>query len=1323
MKEKRNQKTRLVAVSLLFAAVLLLGPVPVMAQTTTMFSDNFESYTSGAVLPGGNWTVTGSPYVRTTIAPYLKVLDMRDDHAITKGIDTRMYSSISLSFNSLSYKCAASDYLYIEYRTDPAAAWVEAWSRGGRWSWGTTTVNFPTDAEDIQTFQFRFRNITSNSTYYKYLDNIVLTGIFTPPDLPPWCDLSGINLLTPDKAQATCLEVGPDNLPFIDSNTYYVVWLPDKLKQLVWLRTYMSHKDSTASSFIQFTLNRPATVYVAYNHDHGFDQTYRPNPGPSWLRGPTSGWTYTFDRISIRYLYYGGANRPFYWDVWSKSYAANSTVTLGGNDATGSQTNTSYYHNSAMYMVLIDYEDASTGGPAIEYPTSISNIPPFFVSPPTPKITVLFDNSGSMRGTFYPEDEHYRYRSQVGRDVLVSLIDSMTNVELGLATYIGLRGSNPYPGDYVGCSSPPAGKSWPKWPAAGPYAAQTLDCLTYPCGNNYEVPTTVEIMNHVYPLTPELRNQLKYGPMSGLYFDRFFNSLPPFSNRWLSYHFSGQGYTTSSCYYSNMQGVEGICRTVNAGSGGYTPLAGSLYGIRDYYEQFMIDKELDPSSPFYNEAAACTKRFVLFITDGQETCQSTSHPPLAAAALRNLLKDNYGTYFPDEYNSNEIKTYVVGLGFSADDTTNMAPLNAIAIAGGTDANLDGDEDPTSGNAAFPAEDAASLEGSLLKAITEVVEGSFAGSAVAVETDNATGEGYVYRATFVPRDWSGDLEAYPLDENGDIDLAYYPDNPLWSVQDWLKNNWYSRPVYIAVPPSPYMFNFADVVGIANGGPYQEEEVAYFMGDSSKEKQNLGQYRSRVSGPLGDIIHSSPLFVGAPPYSYNFNDYAAYKETFANRRKMVYFGANDGFLHAADATTGEVLWSYCPYEVVPKLRNLLDPLYPHEYFVDGPPIAVDVYVQYAWRTLLVFALRGGGKSIHILDITDPDPSTADGAMERGGPRFFHSINDTARLGYNINRCAVVRAGDPAAPIWTLVFSSGLENGDQKGHMMFLDLETKDLYDVPLDGGLGTLGHYVTNFTVADTNLNRVADTIYAADLKGCIWKIDITDSNPTKWVVFHTAGNKSYPMFRAVDNYGNEQPITTGVEVTKSCQDICIMFGTGKLLNTTDKMNTAQQSFYAIIDNNDPGSYDLSRMDTGQLTPIYVYDNGDGTRSLSSVFTFNNGRGEYIDLPEQGERVILNPIIFLGMVFFATSTPDSNRCGSGGTSWLFFVPFYASCQQREEEPDLTDDISIDSHGDIIIGDKFDFPGHLYITDSHGNIIKKDEEGSTPFLQPRTWKEIIE
>ena len=100
-----------------------------------------------------------------------------------------------------------------------------------------------------------------------------------------------------------------------------------------------------------------------------------------------------------------------------------------------------------------------------------------------------------------------------------------------------------------------------------------------------------------------------------------------------------------------------------------------------------------------------------------------------------------------------------------------------------------------------------------------------------------------------------------------------------------------------------------------GPPRPTASNFLRGDRTNEinSAGTGEFRRRT-GVLGDIVDSSPTWVGAPgaPYTANWMDrlnasaslpedgstaqtYPAYASAQLNRTQVVYVGANDGLLH--------------------------------------------------------------------------------------------------------------------------------------------------------------------------------------------------------------------------------------------------------------------------------------------------------------------------------------------------------------------------------------------------------------------------------------------
>lgn len=190
-------------------------------------------------------------------------------------------------------------------------------------------------------------------------------------------------------------------------------------------------------------------------------------------------------------------------------------------------------------------------------------------------------------------------------------------------------------------------------------------------------------------------------------------------------------------------------------------------------------------------------------------------------------------------------------------------------------------------------------------------------------------------------------------------------------------------------------------------------------------------------LGDIIHSTPTLVAQPAEAfhtlYSDTSYAWFVKKYRYRRQVVYFGANDGMMHAFNAgffhegtksfcreinpnydptdTTndnpclasgpevGDELWAYIPYNLQPHLKCLSDPEYNHKYFVDQKPRIMDVQIfeeetecadvndpacihPYGWGTIMIGAMGFGGAPV---DANDATPIIGTPAVNR---RFISS-----------------------------------------------------------------------------------------------------------------------------------------------------------------------------------------------------------------------------------------------------------------------------------------------------------------------------------------------
>ena len=113
-----------------------------------------------------------------------------------------------------------------------------------------------------------------------------------------------------------------------------------------------------------------------------------------------------------------------------------------------------------------------------------------------------------------------------------------------------------------------------------------------------------------------------------------------------------------------------------------------------------------------------------------------------------------------------------------------------------------------------------------------------------------------------------------------------------------------------------------------------------------------------------------------------------------------------------------------------------------------------------------------------------------------------------------------------------------------------------------------------TAVDSNNDGIIDVIYAGDLKGNVWKFNVSDSDPANWGVATTGSVPSYQATTVVTNAGPPvttttvaQPITTAIVPFAHPQGgFQLFFGTGKVLETGDYPMTApySQTIYGIYD---------------------------------------------------------------------------------------------------------------------------------------------------------------
>lgn len=507
------------------------------------------------------------------------------------------------------------------------------------------------------------------------------------------------------------------------------------------------------------------------------------------------------------------------------------------------------------------------------------------------------------------------------------------------------------------------------------------------------------------------------------------------------------------------------------------------------------------------------------------------------------------------------------------------------------------------------------------------------------------------------------------------------------------------------------------------------------DISTNANRLYRQRQAV---LGDALESQPTFIGRPVFSYPYPGYSAFKTAKANRVGTVYLGANDGMLHAFDATNdvttqGKERWAYIPSMVIPNMWILADKNYAtlHKNFVNGSPSTSDICTlncsdpaTAVWKTILVGGLGGGGRGYYALDITDPTSPAL--LWEFTTTAGIGAIKDDD-LGYSYGNPIITRLQDTNGT-WVVVVTSGYNNvspGSGQGYLYVLNAATGAIIS-KISTGVGSTTTPSGLAKVAGYNLDPTGNNvglIYGGDLLGNVWRFNINDSATSAAI-----GTGSVMNFATLfsDSAGTlPQPITTTPVLGKISGKRVIFVGTGKYLETGDLTSTQIQTQYAIKDDDATATFVNPRNTLVQQTLTNSTD-GSATRTASNnAVNFYSGRGWYVNLPESGERVNIDSTLVQGALIVPSIVPSNTACSPGGHGWLNFLDY-----RTGGALDTTNLASIKYDSPIVGGNVFYIDGNpVYVPITADGTIQRPPELPIPPIQAtfkgkRTlWRELIQ
>jgi type IV pilus assembly protein PilY1 len=545
------------------------------------------------------------------------------------------------------------------------------------------------------------------------------------------------------------------------------------------------------------------------------------------------------------------------------------------------------------------------------------------------------------------------------------------------------------------------------------------------------------------------------------------------------------------------------------------------------------------------------------------------------------------------------------------------------------------------------------------------------SNVATNSTSFQSDTKVFQARYWSGRWTGEMAAYAASAAG------VASEPAWQASQLIPAVGV-RKVFTfngtagATFPTPAQVTALDQSGRALSPATGAQNAAYIKGNTTMERPagnlrkreiSIRQGGSDVVSPtvLGDIVNSSPIYI--------------------QELDTIFVGANDGMMHAFNATTGVERFAYVPAGInFTQLASLSDPNYVHRYFVDGP-VAVSTRAQTPGKNYLVGALGRGGKGVFALDVTNA--ATPTGFVDTD---VKWELTSGANMGQVLGEPLIVTLNDGSKGA---IVGNGINSTNGNAVLFVINITNGSVLAEINTGVGGDNGMFAPRGW--DDDGNGTVDYVYAGDRKGNLWRFDLRSTTSSDWSL---AANRM-ALYQAVDDGGLAQPITAGLALARdpATGKRWVFVGTGSYLTTADSINFNDvQSMYGIIDEGAPVSGRTAGGD-GDITERSIVEIGVVAGRRVRGFEENGvlptgSKGWYIDLQSdsdgdgdntEGERIVSNPRV-RGTVLLTASMipPVVNTCDAGGRGFINALDAFTGTSLSEPFFNVNNN-SVDSDGD--------------------------------------------
>lgn len=448
-------------------------------------------------------------------------------------------------------------------------------------------------------------------------------------------------------------------------------------------------------------------------------------------------------------------------------------------------------------------------------------------------------------------------------------------------------------------------------------------------------------------------------------------------------------------------------------------------------------------------------------------------------------------------------------------------------------------------------------------------------------------------------------------------------------------------------------------------------------------------------MADPLHNRPVVVN-------------YGGTVDNQDNTLFSMSNSGAFHAINTNTGEELFSFIPQDLLANQATYFndDTDTDRIYGLDGPTTIwrhesnddsntqIDTDTSSSDHVIAYFGMRRGGKNYYALDVTDRANPILKWTI-RGGSTGFQDLGQTWSkpvLGQINWDCDT--DGTNCTKKRVLFFSGGYDTvhdttttvttGDLGAAIYMVDADTgallwsagkneatdtsEDQHDLnlPLDNSIPG------DVTVADLDSDGLDDVVFAVDILGHVWRIDINSESST---AANFAKNE------------NVNGVDTGAEIADlSDSTVLRRFYVGPTVSLSQKRG--REPFFVITVGSghmsNPKETDIS----DRLYAIFEYSvfnpptDADGDISYTKISAVNNDlrdmsspsadpadpttnapHGFFRDAFDDGEKFLRPALTLFGYTLYTSYLPEGNggnvetTCGSSylGGGRLYAIDF--------------------------------------------------------------------